>query len=334
MKVSTILKLAIPLAAGALAASAAPQERLPEFALPIDCKFGEACIIQQYLDHDAGPGAKDYRCGPMSYDGHDGVDVRVATTAEQKKGVTVLAAAAGTVREISDGMDDINFRLIDLDSIKGRDCGNGVVIAHEGGWETAYCHLAKGSVRVRQGQEVAAGAPLGLVGMSGKSEIWALHFVVRRHGETVDPFAYGAEPAACSGGKSLWSKAAQATLAYHSPDLLNSGFATGALTMDDIESGRAASIVVAANSPWLVAYVRAIGLKSGDVESLALINPQGVVLAEKEQTPLLRDRAQQIRYVGRRLRLHEWPSGTYVALYTVKREGVPLYSHKFTLTLP
>lgn len=45
-------------------------------SLPLDCKFGETCFIQQYFDHDPTQGAKDYRCGPMAYDGHDGVDLR------------------------------------------------------------------------------------------------------------------------------------------------------------------------------------------------------------------------------------------------------------------
>ena len=45
-------------------------------ALPVACQMGRTCFIQQYFDHDPGPGAKDYRCGVMTYDGHDGVDIR------------------------------------------------------------------------------------------------------------------------------------------------------------------------------------------------------------------------------------------------------------------
>ena len=63
--------------------------------LPVACSVGETCFIQQYFDHDPGPGASDYTCGTMSYDGHDGVDIRLPTVAAMHKGVDVLAAAAG-----------------------------------------------------------------------------------------------------------------------------------------------------------------------------------------------------------------------------------------------
>jgi D-3-phosphoglycerate dehydrogenase len=48
--------------------------------------------------------------------------------------------------------------------IAGRECGNGVVIAHEDGWETQYCHMRRGSVAVQPGERVARGQTLGLVG--------------------------------------------------------------------------------------------------------------------------------------------------------------------------
>ena len=333
MRLTTALALALPIAAGVIATSAAPQDKPLTLALPIDCKFGESCFIQQYFDHDPGPGAKDYRCGPMAYDGHDGVDLRVPSMAVQRRGVTVLAAAAGTVRGARDGMNDVSVAVAGPDSVKGRECGNGVVIAHEGGWETQYCHMAKGSVRVRTGQLLAAGAPLGLVGMSGNAEFPHLHFLVRRNTEKIDPFAFGAPPGACGGGTSLWSSAAASALAYHSPELINSGFAAQALTMDDVESGRAAAFSVATGSPRLIAYVRAIGLKGGDVQSLTLRGPRGAVLATAEQPALVRDRAQQLMFVGARLAATAWPAGAYEAEYAVKRDGTPFFSRKFILTL-
>ena len=42
--------------------------------LPVDCVPGETCYIQQGVDHDAGTGTSDFRCGPQSYDGHKGTD--------------------------------------------------------------------------------------------------------------------------------------------------------------------------------------------------------------------------------------------------------------------
>ncbi len=41
--------------------------------LPIACDLTQTCYIQQGVDHDPGPGAQDYLCGSLSYDGHSKV---------------------------------------------------------------------------------------------------------------------------------------------------------------------------------------------------------------------------------------------------------------------
>ena len=268
-------KLGVPIFVGAATVCLAQPEQPLTLELPLACRFGETCFIQQYFDHDPGPGAKDYRCGPMVYDGHDGVDLRLPTMAEQRKGVEVLAAAPGVVRGMRDGMDDVSVRVAGPQSVKGRECGNGVVLAHPGGWETQYCHMAMGSLRVKTGPSVRAGTVLGLVGMSGDAEFPHLHLAVRHNGEKIDPFAPDSRQGACGGGPSLWSKDAAAALAYRSPTLLNAGFAAGPVTMDEVESGRVAGRVPADDSANMVAFVRAIGLRAGDVQTMILRAPGG-----------------------------------------------------------
>src|SRR5262245_63285235 len=86
-------------------------------ALPLDCKFGETCFIQQYFDHDPSKKAKDYRCGPMAYDAHNGVDLRVRNMVAQRAGVPVIAAAAGTVRFTRDGKTDVSVLTTGLQSV-------------------------------------------------------------------------------------------------------------------------------------------------------------------------------------------------------------------------
>lgn len=54
--------------------------------------------------------------------------------------------------------------------------GNHVLLRHADGVYTVYAHLAPGSVRVRAGQAVARGEPLGAVGNSGSSTEPHLHF--------------------------------------------------------------------------------------------------------------------------------------------------------------
>jgi hypothetical protein len=61
-------------------------------------------------------------------------------------------------------MEDISVKTVGKAAIAGKECGNGVLIEHEGGWRTQYCHMAKGSVRVKPGDQLTTGQPIGLVG--------------------------------------------------------------------------------------------------------------------------------------------------------------------------
>ncbi len=67
--------------------------------------------------------------------------------------------------------------------------GNHVVIEHDGGEYSVYAHLKPGSLRVREGDAVKAGDPVGLVGTSGNSTEPHLHFHV----------CNGSEPLLCAG---------------------------------------------------------------------------------------------------------------------------------------
>jgi hypothetical protein len=230
-------------------------------------------------------------------------------------------------------MDDISVRIAGMDSVKGRECGNGVVLVHPGGWETQYCHMAKGSVRVRNGQSVSAGTVLGRVGMSGDAEFPHLHLSVRHGVEKIDPFAWGAAPGACSGGKSLWSEKAAAALAYHSPAIVNTGFAAMPVSMDDVESGRAGESKPASDSPNLIAFVRAIGLRKGDVQTLTLRGPGGAALARVQLPPLDANKAQWLQFVGKKRTTESWLRGTYEAQYEVKRDGVSALIRRFEIEL-
>ena len=54
--------------------------------------------------------------------------------------------------------------------------GNHVVLEHEGGERSVLAHLQSGSVAVRPGERVAAGAPLGRCGNSGGARSPHLHY--------------------------------------------------------------------------------------------------------------------------------------------------------------
>lgn len=328
--------LAAPLAVfGAALSAAAPSPAQapgrPALALPIACRVGVDCEVQNYVDADPGPGAKDFTCAGRTYEKHNGVDFRLPDFARQRQGVAVLAAADGRVLRLRDGVTDVSVKVVGLASVEGTNCGNGVVIGHPGGWETQYCHMAKGSLTVKVGDAVKSGQPIGKVGLSGQTEYPHLHFTVREGTTVVDPFAYGAPAGACNAGTSLWRPEVKAVLAYKPRVVLNTGFAAEALTMDKVESGTLAAPNAAA--PAVLAYARAIGLKAGDVQTLTLKAPDGSVLRTNKAAPLPRDQAQNFIFTGVQKPAGGWAKGRYAGEYVVQSGGRTVLQRRFELGL-
>jgi hypothetical protein len=322
--------LALSALAAAALAPAAAQAPAPQLAFPLACQAGRTCEIQHYVDRDPGPGTRDYRCGLQTYQAHNGVDIRVPDMAAQRRGVAVLAAAAGRVARLRDGEPDISIRAPGAPSVAGKECGNGVVIDHGGGWETQYCHLARGSIVVKQDQQVEAGTPIARVGLSGDTEFPHLHFTVRHGSQVVDPFA--PDPAApCNAQGGLWTPQARAAMPYHAGAVLNAGFTEAQFTMGELENGGLRPVT--AQSPWLIAYVRAIALLPGDAAELELKGPDGATLAKDRRPPLANWRAQDLLFIGKRRPPTGWTPGVYTADYRVWRNGKVAISRRIQVTL-
>lgn len=304
----------------------------PKLGFPLACEIGRSCEVQNYVDRDPGPGVLDYHCGHRTYQAHSGVDIRLLDMAQQRAGVDVLAAAAGRVARLRDGVQDISIRAPGAPPSAGQECGNGVVIDHGDGWETQYCHVARGSVRVKVGDMVAAGQPIARVGLSGDTEFPHLHLTVRHAGQVVDPFAPAPVTApACAAQPSLWTAQAARQLAYKSGAVLNAGFGTAVSPMDAVEERTVAAPTIA--SPAIVAYVRAIGLEAGDVVELALRGPDGGVLASSSQAPLDHDKAVWLSQVGRKAPAGGWAHGVYAAEVRVHRGGAVALQRRWQITL-
>lgn len=292
----------------------------PRLGLPVACDMRRDCFVQNYVDQDPGPGAQDYTCGPLTYDGHDGTDIRVRSEAEFRRGVAVLAAADGVVRAVRDSMPDISYRDRAATAIQGLEAGNGVVLDHGDGWRTQYSHMRRGSIAVTPGQRVAAGTRLGFVGLSGMTEFPHLHFSVRHRGVTLDPFTGrppGSGCAAAARSGALWDQAARDALAYRAGGLLAAGFAAQAPTLEAALDG-AYDASPGRDAPALVFWAAAWGLRAGDRETLRLTAPDGSVLAETS-AEMPGDKAQWIRFAGHRLRQGAWPPGRYRGEYRVLR---------------
>jgi len=314
--------------AAALTLALASPARAFDFALPVDCTLGTDCHIQNYFDRDPGPGTTDIGCGNLTYDGHDGTDFALPTLAAMQAGVDVLAAAPGTVRGIRDGMPDIAISDPAAPPLDGRDCGNGVAIDHGDGWETQYCHLKQGSVRVAAGERVETGQPLGQIGLSGNTEFPHLHLTIRKDGTELDPFA--PEAATACGTlppDTLW----QAPLAYDPFGFTTAGFATAVPEFAAIKAGLPSPATLPTDAPALVLWTSYFGPRQGDELTLSIAGPQGDVITQT----IAIDRTQAIafRAIGKRLPATGWPAGDYTGTATLTRDGTELARTTATVTV-
>ncbi len=292
--------------------------------LPVACEMGAVCNIQNYFDHDPGPGRMDYACGRLGYDGHDGTDIRVPDVPTMERGVTVIAAAPGVVKALRDSMDDVNIRKTGKDPIKGREAGNGVVIDHGDGWQTQYSHLKRGSIRVKRGQRVEAGDALGLIGLSGMTEFPHVHFDVRHDGEHYDPFVGEAPFEACGDDRRpLWSAKALDQLAYRPTGPLIAGFATEKPNGDAAQEGAYAADSLPADAPALVFWAELFGTLKGDVQRFFITGPDGQSIYDNAN-PLDNSNVRWFAFGGRKRPPEGWPPGTYTGTYTLSRDGKPI----------
>ena len=118
-------------------------------------------------------------------DGSPGEEFHYGLDMAAPEGSNVLNWWDGNIIEVSDGGS----------------CGTSVVV-ESGEWTHRYCHLKGhveihdgqrylidqgGDIRLRQGEDVAAGERLGRVGMTGRTTGPHLHWALQHHGNWVDP---------------------------------------------------------------------------------------------------------------------------------------------------
>lgn len=287
----------------------------PALTFPVACDLGATCFLQQTIDRDPGPGWRDFTCGAASYDGHTGTDIRLADLEAMAAGVAVVAALPGIVRAVRDGLPDTGSD----GAPEGQGCGNGVAITHADGWETQYCHLMQGSVAVRPGAQVAAGAQLGRIGYSGNTEFPHLEFILRRDGAIVDPFDPSDLATCGTGAPALWAEPVAARLS----GLLSIGFADGVPDFDAIKAGTADAAALPTDAPALVLWAFLHGAAPGDTVTLRITGPDGGVVHD-DTVALDRAQAQLFRAAGRRGPAGGWPAGLYSGEVVLIRDGVAI----------
>ncbi len=290
-------------------------------SLPIDCDLNDTCYIQQYVDSDPTSGASDFKCSTLTYDGHKGTDFALPNRAMIGNNIPVIASAAGRVKGVRDGMNDLGYSDDTAAGIDGRECGNGVVIDHGDGWETQYCHLQNGSVQVASGEQVSEGQALGFVGQSGKAAFPHLHLSVRKDGQVVDPFdPDGQTTCETPGDSNLWKDRP----AYLGGGLIGAGFSDAVPEYNAIKAGTASSPTLSTDAPALVIWGYMFGSQPDDIINLSITGPDGMVIAD--DVTLTRAQAQSFRAIGKKRR-GAWPPGDYTGLVTLIR-GLQIISEK------
>ena len=295
------------------------QENKPVFQLPIDCTISVDCFVQSLSDMDPGPGVLDPFCGQNTYDGHKGTDIRVRTIEDLKKGVAVLAGSAGVVRGTRNDMKDRIIRTNDdRKRIEGRECGNGVVIDHGNGYESQYCHMLRGSVKVKKGQRVKAGQILGNVGVSGLTQFPHLHFTIRKDSQWLDAVT-GLEPeGACSTQeitKSFFKAEDLKKFTDTSAKLLASGIAGQVIDHKSLvlKGGPAQA---KQGDEATVGWVWFINLSKGDQIRITLNGPDGVIATNLTE-PLDHHKASWSGFAGRK---RTPKPGTYTLISEIVRD--------------
>ena len=289
----------------------------PQLALPLDCQPNRTCWIANYVDHDPTRGVRDYACGTATYNGaannmHNGTDFAIRDLGAMRQGVQVLAAAPGVVVGTLDGVADVAVTSPErAKAVTNRECGNGVRIDHGDGWTTQYCHLRKGSIAVRTGDRIAAGTPLGMIGLSGLTEYPHLHLSVRRNDTVVDPFVGPAPGKKCGPGAApLWRPEVMKEFPYHPTVVFHAGFADEPATADKARTG-AYDHPPSRTGKALVMWAEAFHVHKDDRFLVAIDGPGGKQVVHQASPPIPRDQARRFVFIGKRTPPEGWPAGDY-----------------------
>lgn len=316
----TVAKVLIGMAA-AISASALSASAI-ELGLPAACSLGEDCYVQQFPDMDPGPGATDPFCGRATYDGHAGLDLRILSLPDIERGVPVVAVADGTVLRFRDGVEDrLALSEEAQAAVADMECGNGVVIAHEDGYETQYCHLRRGSVAVAEGQAIGKGEKIGEIGASGMAQFPHVHLSVRKDGVELDPATGRALDAGClaepEDAASLFPADLARAVGRGDTALLAFGLTGELFEHRDLVSKGLPS-VASAGSGVTLGWAWFINLQENDRVGFRITSPDGTLFIEETGDPVDAAKADYSQYAGRR---RPAVPGTYGITVTLLRDG-------------
>jgi hypothetical protein len=305
-----------------------------ELGLPAQCVIGKDCFVQQYPDMDAGPAVADPFCGPATYDGHDGTDLRVLSMADVARGVAVLAVADGKVLRSRDGVPDhLVTSEADRAAVADKECGNGMIVDLGSGFEVQYCHLREGSLAVKPGDLVKRGQKLGEIGASGLAQFPHVHLTVRHDGKVVDPATGRDLSAGClrtgETAQPLFTPDIVAELGKGESQTIAFGVAGGPVDNAALSvSGPPPQATVA--SPAIVGWGWFINLRQGDRIVVGLSGPDGQPIAVNRSDPMDRAKASYSAFAGKK---GAPKPGVYTVKVAVERDGSVLFERSGTYSV-
>ncbi|MGK9232133.1 M23 family metallopeptidase [Inquilinus limosus] len=318
-----------PPAAAPPSVTTSSSEAEPRFAWPAACTLGRDCFIQNYIDTDPSPRFANFRCDRLGYDGDNGTDIRLGDLAAMRRGVDILAAADGTVIGVRDGEPDISVEERGVEAVKGRQAGNGVTIDHGGGWMTRYAHMKQGSVRVKVGDAVKTGQPLGQIGLSGNTVFPHVEFSVFKGETFFDPFTALPVGSGCqTAGHPMWA----AEVPYIPTGLLTAGFAAGQPDWEAARRGDYADVKGGRNVP-LVLWAESFGVRGGDIQIVTIAGPDGKPV-HQDRTVLAESKNLWSVFSGRRAPPGGWKPGTYTGRFQLERSGTIVIDTERKVEIP
>jgi hypothetical protein len=199
---------------------------------------------------------------------------------------------------------------------------SGLVLDHGDGWRTVYRFDLR-TAAVDVGAVVRRGDALGAVGphpWGGTLPSALMGFAVLKDGRAVDPFRPGGAVAGACGAPedARWTPEALAALAYVPSAVLDAGFVAKDVDLAALQAGDLTPVT--RDASHLGFWVRRVGIRAGDRETVRIVDPSGTPVAGHvfDQPNA---RPSGVLQIARRNPGGAWPAGTYRATYSLMRDG-------------
>lgn len=270
---------------------------------PVACRIMTDCWITNHVDlKNNKPQREDYMCGQKLSNDNKSTHISLGSLNAIAENHAVVAAADGVVQVARD---------------IGGFCGVRVLIEHDSGWETSYCHLSPDPILVREGQTVQRGQVIGAVGMSGQADWPRLSFAVIRNGMIFDPFSGKSNIEGCSAkSKPLWN--AGYNPLYEPAHVTAIGFGVGAPNPRAIMQGIQNQESILEQVQVISLWAMMMNVMQGDEIHLQITAPSGRIEKENVINIDINREQMPIFMIANRGNLL-WERGIYTGKITITR---------------